>query len=570
MKRLKSTLVMLAVTSAMGLLNVATRAADAPAKRPNVIIMLADDMGYSDIGCYGGEIDTPNIDKLASEGVRFSEFYNCARCCPTRASLLTGLYPHEAGMGWMAGHPTKIPGYEAELTHDSPTIAEVMKSAGYATYMTGKWHVTSHMAPRGPKGNWPLQRGFEHYYGSIKGGGSYYDPATLTRQNKPITPDDDPDYHPEHYYYTDAIGDQASRYIKEHHEQDEGKPMFMYVAFTSPHWPAQAPEETIAKYKGKYDGGYEPIRQARFERMKKLGLIAADWQLTPQWGEWDSVEHKAWEARCMEVYAAQVDRMDQNVGKIVAALKQAGEYDNTLLLFLSDNGGCAENMGRDVHEDRAKAAATQPMKPDEVELDVFPKFTREGKPVRDGYIVMPGPADTFIAYGQGWANVSNTPFKEYKHWVHEGGISTPLIAHWPAGISRQGVIETQPGHVVDLLATAADVGQAKDDKPIDGVSLAPAFAGKPLNRSKPIFWEHEGNRAVREDKWKLVATGADGEWELYDMDADRTEMHDLAGAQPERVKTMAAAWESWAAANKVLPLQDFEKKPAKKQAAQAP
>ena len=414
-------------------------------------------------------------------------------------------------MGWMAGHPTKIPGYESELTHDSPTIAEVMKSAGYATYMTGKWHVTSHMAPNGPKGNWPLQRGFEHYYGSIKGGGSYYDPATLTRQNKPITPDDDPDYQPEHYYYTDAIGDQASRYIKAHHEQDGDKPMFMYVAFTSPHWPMQAPEETIAKYKGKYDGGYEPIRQARFERMKKLGLIDANWQLSPQWGEWDSDEHKAWEARCMEVYAAQVDRMDQNIGKIVAALKDAGEYDNTLLLFLSDNGGCAENMGRDVHEDRAKAAATQPMKPDEVELDVFPKFTREGKPMRDGYIVMPGPADTFIAYGQGWANVSNTPFKEYKHWVHEGGISTPLIAHWPAGISRHGVIESQPGHVVDLMATAADVGQAKDDKPIDGVSLVPAFAGKPLNRPKPIFWEHEGNRAVRDGKWKLVATGAKGD-----------------------------------------------------------
>jgi arylsulfatase A-like enzyme len=264
----------------------------------------------------------------------------------------------------------------------------------------------------------------------------------------------------------------------------------------------------------------------------------------------------------MEVYAAQVDRMDQNIGKIVKALNDTGEMDNTLLLFLSDNGGCAENMGRDVHEDRAKASATQPMRPDELEPDVFPKFTRQGKPIRDGYIAMPGPAESFVAYGQGWANVSNTPFKEYKHWVHEGGISTPLIAHWPAGISRHGVIETQPGHVVDLLATAADVGKATHEKPIDGVSLVPAFAGKPLDRPRPIFWEHEGNRAVREGKWKLVATGAAGPWELYDMDADRTEMHDLAGEHADRVKTMSQAWEAWAASNKVLPLQDFEKKPA--------
>jgi arylsulfatase len=548
--------------------SAATTAAAGPttatARRPNIVVILADDMGYSDIGCYGSEIPTPNIDRLAEKGVRFTQFYNTARCCPTRASLLTGLYPHQAGMGWMTGLKTKYPGYQGELSHDAVTIAEVLKSAGYATYMTGKWHVTSTARPRAPKDNWPRQRGFDRFDGTIQGGGSYFDPAMLVREETPITPEGDPEYKPDHYYYTDAIGDHASKYVREHVVRaDKGDaPFFMYVAFTSPHWPLHAPADVIAKYKGKYDGGYEPVRQARFERMKQLGIISPETKLSPQAWKWEDQPHKEWEARCMEVYAAQVDRMDANVGKIVAALRETNQLDDTLILFLADNGGCAENMGREVHEERATATTVPARRPDQVQVNVFPTHTPDGRPIRDGSIAMPGPDDSIIAYGQGWANVSNTPFREYKHWVHEGGISTPLIARWPGGVAAAGTIDRQPGHLIDIMATCVELSGAtypkeKDAKPVppmEGVSLVPAFCGHALGRERPIFFEHEGNRAVRDGKWKLVAKGVDGPWELYDMDADRSETNDLAAQQPERVKAMSAAWQAWAERANVLPL----------------
>ncbi len=541
------------------------------ASKPNIVILLADDMGFSDIGCYGSEIATPNIDKLAGEGVRFTQFYNTSRCCPTRASLLTGLYPHQADMGWMAGHPTDIPGYRQELSHDAVTIAEALKPAGYATYMCGKWHVTSKENPDSPNDNWPRQRGFDRYYGTIKGGGSYFDPATLTRDNKPITPWSDPEYKPEHFYYTDAIGDQTCRFIREHHEAHADQPFFFYVAFTSPHWPLHAPAEVIARHKGVYDAGYDAIRNARFEKMKQLGIIDPSWQIGPLAGDWHAVKNKAWEARCMEVYSAQVDRMDQNVGKIIDTLRETKQLDNTLVLFLADNGGCAEPMGREAHADRTNAKPIKPRDRAKPQPNVFPRYTIDGRPIRDGEVIMPGTDDSFIAYGRDWANVSDTPFKEYKHFVHEGGISTPLIAHWPAKISRHGVLESQPGHLIDLMATAVDVAGASYPKeyrghaitPMQGVSLLPAFDGKPLDRQSPIFFEHEGNRAVRDGQWKLVATSAAGAWELYDMQADRTEMHDLASKQPDRVKAMADAWQKWAEVSHVLPLQDFERSTTK-------
>jgi arylsulfatase len=529
------------------------------AERPNIIVIMSDDMGFSDISCYGGEISTPHLDRLAANGLRFTQFYNTARCCPTRASLLTGLYPHQAGVGHMMDD-RGLDGYRGDLNKRCVTIAEALQPAGYRAYAVGKWHVTRFTAPDGPKHNWPLQRGFDRYYGTITGAGSFYDPGTLVRDNAMISAYADPEYKPKEYYYTDAISDHAARFVAEHRKDHAGKPFFMYVAYTAAHWPMHALEKDIAKYKGKYDAGYEPIRRARLDRMKKLGLFDPKWEPAATAGDWDAVTNKAWEARCMEVYAAMIDNMDQGIGRLVAELEKGKQLDNTLIFFLQDNGGCAELMGRSPDQKRADKPTLPPMKPEEVLLGIRPKQTRDGWPVLSGTLVMPGPADTYIAYGQGWANVSNTPFREYKHWVHEGGIATPLIAHWPAGIKAKGELRQQPGHLIDLMATCVDIAGAKyaaeyQGNPItppEGKSLAPAFADKPIER-EAIYWEHEGNRAVRMGNWKLVAKGPGGKWELYDMEADRTEQHDLAAKQPERVQEMTAKWEAWAKRAHVLP-----------------
>ncbi len=547
------------------------------AQPPNILLILSDDMGFSDIGCYGGPIQTPNLDSLAREGVRFTQFYNMGRCCPTRASLLTGLYPHQAGVGHMT-HDSGHEGYRGQLNHQSATIAEVLHAGGYSTYMCGKWHVTRFdNANAADKTSWPVQRGFDKFYGTIRGGGSFYDPTGLCRQNTFITPVNDPDYKPEKFYYTEAISDNAVRFLRLHQQESRDKPFFMYVAYTAAHWPMHALEQDIAKYKGKFDSGYEPARQARLERLKQLGMVDTQWELSPQAGDWAQVENKAWEARCMEVYAAMVDRMDQGIGRIVEQLKQSGRLDNTLIFFLQDNGGCAEPMGRTAPTDQP-TTIPQPMGPDELQDHTWPPMqTRDGRWLRRGPGVMPGPEDTYVAYGRDWANVSNTPFREYKHWVHEGGISTPLIVHWPAGIpkERDGKLETQPGHLIDIMATCVDVAGAKYPtelngqplKPMEGVTLRPALAGRSLQRPEPIFWEHESNRAVREGKWKLVAK-AGQPWELYDMEADRTEMHDLAARYPDRAKDLASRWEAWAKRADVLPLGAWREPagPAKKKA----
>ncbi len=529
--------------------------------RPNILMIMSDDMGYSDLGCYGGEIRTPTLDRLASGGLRFSQFYNMARCCPTRASLLTGLHPHQAGVGHMTGAPAGRPEpWQGYLSRHAVTIAEVLRDAGYATYMCGKWHVANEGRAGSSRGNWPLQRGFQRFYGTITGGGSYYDPTTLTRDNTMITPENDPEYRPERFYYTDVISDNAVRFIQEHARKSRESPFFVYVAYTAAHWPMHAPAEAIAEYRGRYDGGYEPIRRARFERLKQLGLIDPAWELSRQAGDWGTTEHKAWEARCMEVYAAMIDRMDDGIGRIVAELEKASLSEDTLILFLQDNGGCAETLGR---EDKAEWHLTdlKPMGPDELQPKIWPPMqTRDGRPVLGGPKVMPGGPHTYIAYGRSWANVSNTPFREYKHWVHEGGISTPLIAHWPKGIRRRGEIERQPGQVIDLMATCAELAGAtypseragRAVRPVEGKSLVPAFAGDKIDRDA-LFWEHEGNRAVREGKWKLVAKDPDGPWELYDMEKDRTELHDLAAREPERAVAMIAKWEAWANRAGVLP-----------------
>src|SRR5438067_7861223 len=534
--------------------------AQGPPKRPNVVIILSDDMGYSDLGCYGGEIATPNLDALATGGVRFTQFYNTARCCPTRASLLTGLYPHQAGVGhMMEDRGEKFPGYRGNLNRNCVTIAEALKPGGYRAYAVGKWHVTPATGPNGVKDNWPLQRGFDRYYGTIGGAGSFYDPSTLTRDNTWVSPFADPEYKPQSYYYTDAISDHAVRFVAEHERDHKDRPVVLYVAYTAAHWPMHALPEDIAKYKGKYSAGYEPVRKARFERSAKLGVIDPKWGMAPTAESWDKVPDKEWEARCMEVYAAMIDRMDQGIGRIVAELKRTGRFDNTLVLFLQDNGACAELQGRTGNKqhpniDRPEKPTLPPLKPtDLLPPGSVPPQTRDGFPVRMGPKALPGPNDTYVAYGRGWANVSNTPFREYKHWVHEGGISTPLIAHWPAGISAKGELRHQPGHLIDVMATCLELAGAKYPEkagehaitPFEGKSLVPAFANRPVERDA-IFWEHEGNRAVRSGDWKLVAKSPGGRWELYNIPADRAEAKDLAAEHPEQARELRDKWGAWA------------------------
>ena len=523
--------------------------------RPNVIIIMADDMGWSDIGCYGSEIETPNLDRLAKNGLRFTQFYNTGRCCPTRASLLTGTYPHQAGIGHMM-NDTGLPGYKGDLGSNVRTIAEVLSPAKYSTYLSGKWHVTPKIQPGSSQHNWPRQRGFDKFYGTIHGAGSFFDPNSLTRNNTLISPYADKEYQPEVFYYTDAINDHATRFINEH---DNKNPFFLYVAHTAPHWPMHALPEDIEKYKGKYDSGWEKIREARYKKQIKLGLIDPKWKMSPRDAEpWKDAKNKEWDIRNMEVYAAMIDRLDQGIGNIIGALKNRNIFDNTLIIFIADNGGCAEGMGRKegIQYKDSDPQILKPMKSTDLQFDMIPKRTRDGVVMKQGTGVMTGGADTYHGYGKAWANVSNTPFRQYKHWVHEGGISTPLVAHWPKGIAPKlrGKLEHQPAHLIDLMATCVDLAKAdypkkvngKEIVPIQGVSLKPVFAGKTLGRKNPIFWEHEGNRAIRIGKWKLVAKGANGPWELYDLDADRSELKDLSEKHSERAKEMADKWEAWA------------------------
>ncbi|QGJ69815.1 Arylsulfatase (Aryl-sulfate sulfohydrolase) [Planctomycetales bacterium 10988] len=524
---------------------------------PNIIIMMADDMGFSDIGCYGGEIKTPNLNRLADGGLRFTQFYNTGRCCPTRASLLTGLYPHQAGIGHMMSD-FGVPGYRGDLNRNCQTIAEVLKPAGYHTYMSGKWHVTKQVGhwtgeeEKQSKHNFPLQRGFDKFYGTIHGAGSFYDPATLSRGNRPIEPSG------EDYFYTDAISREASRFIQQHTRQAEDEPFFLYVAYTSPHWPLHAMSEDIEKVKGRYDQGWDALRAERYQRMIEMGIVHPEWNLTerdknvPTWEEVSS-EEKAWFIRCMEVYAAQIEVMDRGIGKIVNTLKKNDLLENTLIFFLADNGGCAEVL-------KSNPNKSLPLH--------VPTKTRSGEAVSYGNdpSIMPGPATTYQSYGIGWANSSNTPFRLYKHYVHEGGISTPLIVHWPAGFSAKGELRSEPGHLIDLMATCVDVADAdypsevkgKKITPLEGVSLAPAFEAQPLER-EAIYFEHEGNRAVRQGKWKLVSRNP-GPWELYDIKADRSETNNLVEEQPEKAKELEAMYEAWAKRAHVIPKSEWPRK----------
>lgn len=525
-------------------------AAETNALRPNIVLILADDLGYSDIGCFGSEIATPNLDRMAAEGMRLSQFYTTPRCCPTRAALLTGLYPQQAGIGEMM-EDRGMTGYRGELRHDTPTIAEALRPADYDALMVGKWHVChiffdgkkqlDHESDRPfwkDKTDWPLQRGFEEYYGTIHGVNSYYDPFSLVQGNTPIQPDST------NFYYTDAISDHAVADIAKY--AGTKKPFFLYVAYTAPHWPLQAPEADIAKYRERYLAGWDVIRTNRYQRQVAFGLIDKSWPMSlrdPRVPEWNRVADKKWEANRMATFAAMVERMDHGIGRILDSLKEKGIEKNTLVIFLSDNGACAEVLEPGWYD--------------------IPSRTREGRPVKVGngdHSVFAGPEDVWQSYGLPWANVSDTPFLLYKHFTHEGGIATPFIACWPDVIQNTGSVSRQLGHVTDIMATLVDVAGAKfpaafnghPTQALEGQSLLPVFAGKERPHPVPIFWEHEGNRAVRLGEWKLVARHG-AAWELYNVAADRTEQKNLAASQPEKVKSMSDLYDAWAKRCNVVP-----------------
>jgi len=487
---------------------------------PNIIVILVDDMGFSDLGCYGSEIPTPNLDALAKNGLRFTQFYNTGRCCPTRASLLTGLYPHQAGVGHMMENKG-LPGYEGRLNGRCATIAESLKPTGYFTAMTGKWHVGQE------QGVTPGSRGFDRSLNAAAGG--FYQPgaprAKLFLDGQPIA-NDDPRL-PPGWYSTDLWTSYGLKFIDE--ARAAKKPFFLYLAHNAPHFPLQAPADEIANFRGKYLAGWGSLRIQRHARQLEMGLVDPAWPLAPRpeaikaWTSLTNAEKDRFD-HLMAVYAATVARMDKAIGDLVAGLKERGELDNTLILFLSDNGGNAE---------------------------AGPGGRTDGDPTKPN-------SDWFC--GESWAFLENTPFRRYKHFNHEGGIATPLLAHWPAGIKARAELRAQPGHLVDILPTCLEVAGATPLKeragtavlPPEGRSLVPAFANQPLQR-EALYWEHEGNAAIRVGDLKLVRAGRNGAWELYDLKKDRTEQQDLAAAQPDKVKELAAQWEAWAVRANVKP-----------------
>ena len=531
--------------------------AEVAPRRPNFVVILADDLGYSDIGCYGSEIATPNLDALAGSGLRFSQAYNCARCCPTRAALLTGLYPHQAGVGHMTGNDG-IREYQGYLRDDCVTIAEALKSGGYRTLMAGKWHVggtyeanrPDAWRPGTPDHPLPVQRGFDRHYGMLSGGGSYFNPPYMVRDDKQIVAAAES----ESYYLTDAISDHAAEMVEE--AAAEEAPFFLYVAYTAPHWPLHALPDDIARYEGRYGAGWDAVRTARHEELKGMGVLDAGWEISPRDSDsrpWSEVRERVWEDRRMAVYAAQVECMDRGIGRIMATLERTGTTDDTLVLFLSDNGGCAEFLAEET-------GSAEPFRYD------IP--TRDGRPMRIGNTpaIAPGADDTFQSYDLPWANASNTPFRLFKHWVHEGGIATPLVASWPRMIEQRGIVH-EPVHVVDLLPTlleAAGVSYPEEYAgrpltPVEGESLLSLLAGERWTRDRPLFFEHEGNRAVRDREWKLVSRHP-GSWELYDMLRDRTELHDLAATRGDEVRRLTRLYDDWARRCGVLPWHELQQR----------
>ena len=507
-------------------------------KKPNILIIMVDDLGFSDPGCFGGEIETPNIDALANNGLRFTQFYNASRCCPTRASMLTGCYQHKVGLGSNG----------ASLSKNAVTIAEALKTSGYQTGMTGKWHLSrtkprkheeqlkwlSHQKEFGqfaPLETYPSNRGFDEFYGVIWGVVNFFDPFSLVHNEKQIKEV------PKDFYITDFINDKAVDLIDSYSKNEA--PFFLYVAHTAPHWPLHALPKDIAKYKDKYHIGWDKVRQNRYNRLIETGMF--DKSNTPYvpnstGKSWESLppEEKAYEAEIMAVHAAMVDSVDQGIGRIINKLKETGDFDNTLILFLSDNGASPERGYK-------------------------PGFDRNGHK-RDGTAVNYkaktglGSEDTYPYLGRSWSSAVNSPFRYWKKESYEGGSHTPMIAHWPKGLkTKKGTFTHQLAHVIDVMPTCLELADAEYPKeykgnkivPMDGKSLLPIFNGRERIAHNAIFHEHSGGRSVRMGDWKISAR-RNKPWELFNIAKDRTESTDLAEQYPEKLKAMSEAWDKWA------------------------
>ena len=516
------------------------------AERPNIVLILVDDMGWSNIGCYGGMVETPHIDRLAQDGLRFNQFYNGARCCPTRATLMTGLHPHQVGMGHMAipiknqkeAATGKMRGYFTLTQEDRaaipasyqgwmdtaiPTLPGLLQTAGYGTYLAGKWHLAS-----GQPETWPLQRGFDRFYGHLAGTSDFFNPTHLFRGNVPISASG------ERYYLTDALTDQAIDFLSDHQNERGDHPFFLYLSYNAPHFPMQCMPEDYEKYRGRFMEGWDVLREKRLKKQIELGLVPPNTRLSPrpeQVPAWDTLSPQKQNEMdaIMSTYAAMIDRVDQNIGKLLNFLEHSQHLDNTLIFFLSDNGGEAESGAFGQFE-----------------------FADLGQYGKGGW-----------KYGRGWATLSNTPFREYKHFTHQGGVQTPMVAHWPEQIPSDppNRIVRQFGYLPDIVTTCLEVAAATRPtefmgKPIpemDGVSLLHVFKGgsDPIHR-EPIFVEHEGNRIARDGKWKLVAYH-NKPWELYDMEMDRSEIGNLADKYPEVANRLQLAYEEWADRCGVIP-----------------
>lgn len=504
--------------------------------RPNIMIIMLDDMGYSDLGCYGGEIQTPNIDQLAATGVRFTQMHNCARCCPSRASLMTGIYPQKAGINGMG----------VNLAMNAPTIAEILKENGYHTGMTGKWHLSttkelddkkehlrwlahrSDHGPFSPLANYPSNRGFEEHWGVIWGVVNYFDPFSLVHNEEPIKEV------PKDFYMTDFVTQKSLDLIDTYSK--DNKPFFMYVAHTAPHWPLHALPQDIAKYKDTYKGGWEALRKSRYERMVEMGLIDPKTYPLPENSSglsWADCDNKDYEAACMSVHAAMIDHVDQGVGKIIEKLKEKGMYENTIIFVLSDNGASYER-GYPPGFDR-------------------PAFTRDST-IIEYNSDHPDSQTTWNYIGRAWASASNTPFRFWKKESYEGGSATPFIVHWPKGLKgNENTINRGLAHVIDILPTCLELAGAKSPDTIhgqkalmpDGKSILPMLAGKEKSTHDTLYWEHEGGRAIRTGDWKMSSLPNE-KWQLFNISKDHTEMNDLASKYPEKVASLSESWEKWA------------------------